>query len=722
MQEATPSQTSDSPGPAPAIKITRGHSCVLCQQRKVKCDRQKPCSNCVKTRVECVASTPSLPRRKRRKVGGIDDAARLRKATHLLKTHNIKFDDDDILQEADEGPAESTPDHSDFKLLSLNTPRAKNIERGALYSDNGNSHYIENPLWEGINKDDFQYPKDALQGSSDDDANDGPLYPSAENLLMGNAAGSKIITSLHPSPVHIFQLWQTFLGNVNPLVKIFHAPTVQQTILDACGNLQNISRPTEALMFSIYFLAITSLNNADCQNLFGESRQALVAKYCHATQQALMNAKFLRSMNLLTLDALTIYILGVRRIYDPHSIWVLTGVAVRIAQRLGLHRDGSKYKISPFDAEMRRRTWWQIIFLDGHASKLAGAGFPAWHTQFDAKVPLNISDSDLSPAMKDPPTEKEGATEMIFCSLRYDVAEAIRNTGKTMRNNETEWDAAKGPQHLQEKDRAIDDLEAQFQQKYGRYCDTSIPLHLLVLHVIKSVICTMRIMAHHPRQYLDKGVSMPQSEKDYLFVECLQELEIDGLGHTVKAVEGFRWHIQDHFQMDCFIIVLSELRHRIVGDLVERAWQQVAIAYEYRPEMITDSKNALYFAVGNLTLKAWRKREESGILNQGPYEMSTPQYITMLHAQRNQAEPQQQPARFPSQESYVRSNRMPEYSNDPASRNNAYQNVTDQWPTTNTFNMSMPDITPKDWEYWRTLMDGDLPAYTGNDNEMGYNW
>lgn len=306
---------------------------------------------------------------------------------------------------------------------------------------------------------------------------------------------------MHPPPVHIFRLWQTFLVHVNPLVKIFHAPTVQQTILDASGNLETVSRSTEALMFSIYFLAVIALNNADCQSMFGETRQALVAKYCNGTQQALINAKFLKSLNISTLHAFVNYLHGVRKSLDNHSISVLTGVAVRIAQRLGLHRDSSKYKVSPFDAEIRRRTWWQIIFLDGHASKLAGASSQAWHSAFDTQVPLNISDSDLNPTMKEAPQEKEGATEMIFCSLRFDVAVAIRKArttpGISAEDGEAGWATPNGPQHLQAKDKAINDLEAHFERKYLRYCDSSIPLHLLVLTVAKSVICTMRIMAHH---------------------------------------------------------------------------------------------------------------------------------------------------------------------------------------------------------------------------------
>lgn len=93
-----PTRTMPPPSTQPVIhqKITRGHSCILCQQRKVRCDRQKPqCSNCVKARAECIPSTPAAPRRRRRKLSEMDISARLRKYEHLLRVNGIRLDDDE---------------------------------------------------------------------------------------------------------------------------------------------------------------------------------------------------------------------------------------------------------------------------------------------------------------------------------------------------------------------------------------------------------------------------------------------------------------------------------------------------------------------------------------------------------------------------------------------------------------------------------------------------
>lgn len=249
---------------------------------------------------------------------------------------------------------------------------------------------------------------------------------------------------------------------------------------------------------------------------------------------------------------------------------------------------------------MRRRTWWQVVFLDGQSSKLAGAGFPSWLSKFDTKMPLNISDSDLSPGMKEIPVEKEGVTEMLFCCLRYEVAQALRKTRGFGDTRMAQFFIKQGPELIAEKDKIIDELEIRFEQKYIRYCDPSIPLHLLAIYMSQSVICTMRLMAHHPRQYPDRGATMPQKEKDMIFSESLKCLEIAAMGHSNKLVQGFEWHTHVHFQLDAFIYVLSELRYRTQGEQTDRAWRQIETSYEHRPEMLTEMKNSLYHAIGNL--------------------------------------------------------------------------------------------------------------------------
>jgi hypothetical protein len=116
------------------------------------------------------------------------------------------------------------------------------------------------------------------------------------------------VTHLHPSAVQIFQLWQIYLDNVNPLLKLTHTPSLQGQIIDAGANLPKVSKSLEALMFSIYLMAITSLSDGEVEATFGESRDNLLRKYQHGAQQALLNAGFMRMPDLTVLQAYLLYL------------------------------------------------------------------------------------------------------------------------------------------------------------------------------------------------------------------------------------------------------------------------------------------------------------------------------------------------------------------------------------------------------------------------------
>ncbi|KAI9647102.1 hypothetical protein NHQ30_005104 [Ciborinia camelliae] len=378
-----------------------------------------------------------------------------------------------------------------------------------------------------------------------------------------------------------------------------------------------------------------------------------------------------------------------------------------------------------------------------------------WLAKFDTKLPLNVSDSDLTPDMIEPPPERAGTTEMLFCCIRYEVSQAIRKANSFGQGGHGHGGGHHGPPShippgsniIAEKDKTIDELETRLQDKYLQYCDPSIPLHLLSIYVARSVICNMRLTAHHPRQYPDKGASMPQKERDMLFNESLKMLEYDGLGHSEKLVQRYLWHIHVHFQLDAFIYLLSELRRRERGELVDKAWQQVELAYEFRAEMLNDTKSGVYFALGNLVLNAWEKREESG---RSPDDITPPRFISILRSQRprhdqaprsiEQHDDLSDPFRTVNHwhmpgtaESYVRQ-KPPDYmpphqpSQPWSSMHMPMHTPQEQpWLASDSFlDTSMPDITPMDWEYWQTLLDGDLPAYMGQPGIITYgqnqNW
>lgn len=65
---------------------------MLCQQRKVRCDKNKPCANCVKAGVECRVVPPQPPRRRKKRLQERELVDRLKKYETLLAENGVKFD------------------------------------------------------------------------------------------------------------------------------------------------------------------------------------------------------------------------------------------------------------------------------------------------------------------------------------------------------------------------------------------------------------------------------------------------------------------------------------------------------------------------------------------------------------------------------------------------------------------------------------------------------
>ena len=72
---------------------TRGHrvlACILCQQRKIKCDRKFPCANCNKAQVKCIQAAPTRSRKPRFPERSLLD--RIRRYEELLRQNDVKFE------------------------------------------------------------------------------------------------------------------------------------------------------------------------------------------------------------------------------------------------------------------------------------------------------------------------------------------------------------------------------------------------------------------------------------------------------------------------------------------------------------------------------------------------------------------------------------------------------------------------------------------------------
>lgn len=298
----------------PSHEIPHGmnaRSCVTCRRRKVKCDKKNPCSNCTKAGSACVFPAPGRAPRRPRQGGKVvsereaELLKRLRRLEGVVEELSGQVEIEAVKHSpsSDNSSLPKDGDSVDTQSGKTNTVRVVGMDEGSgnrkawlarsfrigggppktafsvdeiqtgvgrLVVDEGKSHYVASPFWARIT-DEVEEIRELLDEQEfDSDDSDVPAVPNNmitepnhQSFIMGYNSSDVNLKGLHPLPSQIPFYWQTFLENVHPLVMILHTPTMNKVIKEVQNNLNSLSKSTEALMFSIYFATITSMNGTE---------------------------------------------------------------------------------------------------------------------------------------------------------------------------------------------------------------------------------------------------------------------------------------------------------------------------------------------------------------------------------------------------------------------------------------------------------------------------
>lgn len=240
------------------------------------------------------------------------------------------------------------------------------------------------------NKTQVEDLKSILIEPSDDEAEahspDSSSNSQHQSFIFGYSSTSVDMAKLHPPERQARDFYEVYKENVDPLVKVLHIPSFEPTFLKAVAEPSKVSKGLEALLFAIYYGAVTSTTPEDCLSRWGEDRNTLLSRYRVGLEQGLARANFLYCDEIVILQAFVVFLILLRRNDDARKIWTLTGLVVRIAQTLGIHRDGSHFGLPPFEIEMRRRLWWQVCILDARSSEDHGCDPTIVEAFFDTKM------------------------------------------------------------------------------------------------------------------------------------------------------------------------------------------------------------------------------------------------------------------------------------------------------------------------------------------------
>lgn len=590
-----PSRTANGPSPGTAPTPTPNpRSCITCRRRKVKCDKKNPCSHCVRAKIDCVFPGPGRAPRKSRKPPDAELLERLRRLEGVVTSLNAqveghdsnsstKNNNDDVADRQRE-PTNTAAAQDQCPLGTTPTTTTPNDDSlqglearfGRLVVENGRSRYINNSFWASLNNEVEDLKSILMEPSDDEDDAHTPesSEPSSQyhSFIFGYSSSNVDMQALHPPEHQARQFWNIYKENVEPLTKVLHVPTFEPTILNAAANVEKVSKGLEAWLFVIYYGAVTSITPVECRDKWGEERSTLLTRFRFGLEQALARANFLYCDEILILQAFVVYLVLLRRNDDARKIWTLTGLVVRIAQTLGIHRDGTHFDLPPFEVEMRRRLWWQVCILDARSAEDQGCDPSIHEALFDTKMPLNVDDNDLRPEMTEFPQGRQGFTDMTFCLLRFEIANLMRriiyvppgpNKCTQFFTNLT----------VEQKEKWITDCHQAIEEKYLKDCDMTIPLCWVTATVSRLIMSKMWLIVYHPHQRKDGGATLSQEIRDKLFVTSLENIEYGLLLETEARTMKWGWLFQTYVQWHAIAFLLSELCVRTKGEAVDRAWR-----------------------------------------------------------------------------------------------------------------------------------------------------
>lgn len=114
----------------------------------------------------------------------------------------------------------------------------------------------------------------------------------------------------HPSRWQIIQLWRAFINNVDPVLKVLHLPTTEVSVFKAANDPTGNDHGHNALLFSIYLVATTSLAPSDVTAILGRPKQEALLEFKCGLEQSLAAANYLESPTMVTVQAMGMYVVS----------------------------------------------------------------------------------------------------------------------------------------------------------------------------------------------------------------------------------------------------------------------------------------------------------------------------------------------------------------------------------------------------------------------------
>lgn len=291
-----------------------------------------------------------------------------------------------------------------------------------------------------------------------------------------------------------------------------------------------------------------------------------------------------------------------RSLNQGRSSWALIGLAVRIARGIGLHRDGHGRAFSPFEAEMRRRMWWQILALDIRASEDRGSETILAENFFDTEFPCNLNDEDIGYESPDAFHSKTGPTDMTLCLLGMDAL----CTGRKISFTSPTGDA--NLLTLQEREELVQKYAERIESTYLASCGISDPRTWLLRTMGHYWIYKLRLNLYYPLQH--RMPSQQAQSRTHGLQTAVTFLNFSESIEQHPSFACFAWLLKTYAPWHAVAVTLAELCTHPQGPLADRAWEIIESRFKDWTSRIADAKETMLWGpIKNLLKRARAARQ-----------------------------------------------------------------------------------------------------------------
>ncbi|KIX06042.1 uncharacterized protein Z518_04016 [Rhinocladiella mackenziei CBS 650.93] len=591
-------------------------SCLECRRRKLKCDKLHPCTNCSKFSRDCLFLAPALDsvsqqrlNEIKEKMGSLErvleqDVARKegknmarsnqqaqRRTSADLPGGEESTSDDEAAVPEDEKGLEPTPlavidasyeDDANDDVLDLGikvgkmrlTERLGGFFRPALNEELG--HTLNDPAADRRTPDEKLSAIPQLPDDTGDFLAPGPSYIApGSGFIFGDVGNKRSLINFLPAKGAADVLVRNYFQNVHFIARVVHWPSFQLHYDNFWTSvLAGLEPPAwqQSVVLSVLFAAVASMSEEEVTAVFARPKNTVLGNFQTGTEVALSKAQFLRATKLETLQALVIYLIPMCRDQLSRAHSVIVGMAVRLAECMGLHRDPQDvYGLSAVECHVRRIVWFQLCFLDFRTCESQGPRPGIKREDYDTKFPLNIHDADLLRVK--PQESKTKWTDMTASRIRFECTEMQRVVWQDRIRIEKKKISLT---HVLGK---IEGFRKAMEAKYAPVLDLEVPIQKYAHLVMTLMIQRMYVMVLH--RYLNNASNrVPERLRQLTVHSGVQSMESAVAIERMPELSQWRWYSGAYQQWHIAFLLLTVIYASPTLREADRIWNIVDFVFE----------------------------------------------------------------------------------------------------------------------------------------------